>query len=240
MSFTYPVSLLQLEHLFLSLELTRLLDGDASVDLARLRAKLLDSLDDLHGLVVSNLAKDDVLAVEPRGDDGGDEKLGAVAIDVVSHDICKEGENNVRVLAGVGHGQETWLGVLQLEVLVLELLAIDGLAARALQPSHVSHISLHSNAFRALSDMSYVTTGEVTTLKHELRDDTVEPGAGIAEALIAGAQGAEVLGGLGNDVVEEVELDAAVGSAVGRLDVEVAVFQSICHQYRDRTDGTHT
>jgi hypothetical protein len=39
----------------------------------------LDELDNLHGLLVGNLAKDDVLAIEPRGDDGGNEELGAVA-----------------------------------------------------------------------------------------------------------------------------------------------------------------
>lgn len=40
-------------------------------------------------------------AIEPRGDDGGDEELRAVG-----------------VLSSVGHGKETGLGVLQLEVLV--------------------------------------------------------------------------------------------------------------------------
>lgn len=39
----------------------------------------LNLLHDRHGLGVSDLAEDDVLAVEPRGDDGGDEELGAVA-----------------------------------------------------------------------------------------------------------------------------------------------------------------
>lgn len=42
----------------------------------------------------------------------------------------------VRVLAGIGHGQETGLGVLQLEVLVLELLAVDGLATGALSSTY--------------------------------------------------------------------------------------------------------
>ena len=45
--------------------------------------------------------EDNVRAVEPAGDDGGDEELGAV-----------------RVLAGVSHGEDTRLGVLELEVLV--------------------------------------------------------------------------------------------------------------------------
>ena len=41
----------------------------------------LDRLDDLVRLdvAVGDTAEDDVLAVEPRGDDGGDEELGAVA-----------------------------------------------------------------------------------------------------------------------------------------------------------------
>lgn len=92
---------------------------------------------------------------------------------------------SLRVGASVGHGQQTGLVVLQLEVLVGELLAVDGLATGA------------------------VAAGEVTTLKHEVRDDAVEGGALVAEALLAGAEGTEVLGGLGDDVVEQVEGDAA-------------------------------
>lgn len=56
---------------------------------------------------------------------------------------------------------------------------------------------------------SYVATGEVTTLEHELGDDTVELGAGVAEALLASAESAEVLSGLGDNVVVEGEVDAA-------------------------------
>lgn len=40
----------------------------------------LNGLDDLEGLVVGNLAEDDVAAVQPGGHDGGDEELGAVAV----------------------------------------------------------------------------------------------------------------------------------------------------------------
>lgn len=40
---------------------------------------------------------------------------------------------HVRVGAGVGHGQDTGTGVLQGEVLIWELLAIDGLATSALK-----------------------------------------------------------------------------------------------------------
>lgn len=40
--------------------------------------------------------------------------------------------SNLRVGAGVGHGQQTGAVVLQLEVLIGKLLAVDGLAASAL------------------------------------------------------------------------------------------------------------
>lgn len=57
---------------------------------------------------------------------------------------------------------------------------------------------------------THVATGEVTTLKHELGDDTVELGARVAEALLASAESTEVLSRLGDDVVEELEVDAAL------------------------------
>ena len=56
---------------------------------------------------------------------------------------------------------------------------------------------------------THVAAGEVTALKHELGDDSVEFGARVAEALLASAQGTEVLGRLRDDVVEELEVDAA-------------------------------
>ena len=55
---------------------------------------------------------------------------------------------------------------------------------------------------------TYVTTGEVTSLEHELWNDTVELGARVAESLLAGAESAEVLDGLWDDIIEEVEVNA--------------------------------
>ena len=144
----------------------------------------LDGLNDVHAL--DDLAKDDVLAIEPAGDDGGDEELGAVGVGTA-----------------VGHGEEAGLGVAELVVLICELVAVDGLAASA------------------------VAAGEVTALDHEVLDDAVELGALVAEglpgaagALLAGAESAEVLGSLGDDVSEELEDDAASRSAADG-DVEV-------------------
>ena len=68
--------------------------------------------------------------------------------------------------------QKVLLGVLQLEVLIRELVAVDALAASA------------------------VALGEVTTLDHELLDNTVEAGALVAVALLAGSKGTEVLSSL--------------------------------------------
>jgi hypothetical protein len=61
--------------------------------------------------------------------------------------------------------EETLPGVLELEVLIRKLLAIDGFSA------------------------SSVSIGEVTALDHELLDDTVEGRALISIALLAGGQG---------------------------------------------------
>lgn len=49
--------------------------------------------------------------------------------------------------------------------------------------------------------------GEVTTLAHKVGDDTVERGALEPEALLARAQGAEVLGRLGHDVGAQLLFD---------------------------------
>jgi hypothetical protein len=63
-------------------------------------------------------------------------------------------------------------------------------------------VSFHS----VLTD---VTTSEVTTLQHELRDDAVERRALVAEALLAGAESTEVLGSLGDYIIVEIEVDAS-------------------------------
>ena len=137
-------------------------------NLARTRSSSFKSLDDVQGLIISNLAEDDVLVIQPGGDDSGDEELGTVG-----------------VWSSIGHGQKSWLSVSQLEVLIGELLTIDGLATSA------------------------VATSEITTLKHELWDDAVERGALVSEPMFfLVAQGTEVLDGTWDLLIEEVEVDA--------------------------------
>ena len=70
--------------------------------------------------------------------------------------------------------------MLQTEVLVLELVAVDGLAPGA------------------------VAGSEVSSLAHEVGDDAVEGGALVAEALLSGAESTEVLGSLGDHVIPQL------------------------------------
>ena len=93
--------------------------------------------------------------------------------------------------------------MLALQVLIGELLAVDGFATRALSPTSAS-------ASPGTAIVSYVAAGEVTALKHELRDDAVELGALVAEAVFAGAQLVEVSGRLGHLVVVELEAHVAL------------------------------
>lgn len=79
LSFPFPIELiLKTSTLLLG---TTVDDGglESCADLTTARAKGLEFLDDLHAVLISNFAEDDVLAIEPRGDNGGDEELRSVA-----------------------------------------------------------------------------------------------------------------------------------------------------------------
>jgi hypothetical protein len=71
------------------------------------------------------------------------------------------------------------------------------------QPFVVSSVPQHCAS-------TYIATGEVATLEHKVGDDTVETRAGVALLGIRlGAEGTEVLGRLGDRLIEELEVDAA-------------------------------
>lgn len=95
--------------------------------------------------------------------------------------------------------------MLECEVLVLELLTVDGLAASTLESQNLRIFASRGSQKTA----THVLAGEVTTLEHELGNDTVEGRALVAEAVLTGRELTEVAGGLGNDIVEELEFDAA-------------------------------
>merc|ERR1719480_366381 len=137
----------------------------------QLEVLILELVDNVHAL--DDLSEHHVLAIEPLGLSGAEEKLGTVGVG-----------------PSVGHGEDSRSGVLQLEVLILELVAIDGLAS------------------------SSVSGGEVATLAHEVGDDAMEGGSLVAVALLTRAQGAEVLRGLRDDVTSQLHDDFAHGSAI--------------------------
>lgn len=132
------------------------LDGDEWL-VAVVLWDVLDLVDDF--ITLDDFTEDDVAAIEPAGDDSGDEELRSVG-----------------VWSGVGHAQKSLAGVLQLEVLIRKLLAVDRLATSA------------------------VTLGEVTALNHEVTDDTMESRSLITESLFAGSESMEVFSSLWNSL----------------------------------------
>jgi hypothetical protein len=76
------------------------------------------------------------------------------------------------------------LGVAQLEVLILELVAVDRLSA-----STCTHLVLCK--LTGCRDSRTITSGKITTLDHEILDDTVEGRVLVAKALLASSQSAE-------------------------------------------------
>ena len=92
--------------------------------------------------------------------------------------------------------------MLELEVLILELVTVDGLST-----STYRKVSPHrSNVSRNLLT---ITLSEVTALNHEVLDNTVEGRALVAEALLASSESAEVLGGLGHRLAVQPDDDAS-------------------------------
>jgi len=171
------------------LKFTTTLNNDLLAGLSVLGSVGLDLLDNGHGVLVGKSAEDNVLAIKPLGLCCAEEELGSVG-----------------VWSAVGHGEDSWSGVLQVEVLVGEFLPVDALTSGS------------------------ILSGEVTTLAHELWDDTVEGGSFVSVSLLSGAEGSEVLAGLGNNVSVQDHVDSANWFTIGG-DVEVASFLSCwyCH-----------
>jgi len=150
--------------------------------LARLATLAADCLHFVQYIVTAlHNAEHDVLAVEPISFGGAKEELGAVSVG-----------------SSVGHAQDSLSSVFLGEVLILELVSVDGLAASA------------------------ILLGEVTALTHEAWDDAMEGRVFVSETLFSGAESSEVLAGLGRHVRVQLKDDAA-GRGTADLDVEVTV-----------------
>ncbi len=144
-------------------------------------------------VAIDNLAKDDVLAVEPVSSGSADEELRSVSVG-----SCIRHRQRSRAEVHAGTTAEALIG---------ETVPVNGLTASA------------------------ITTGEVTTLAHELRDHTVERRileperlARSADTLVANTQGTEVLRGLRNDIGEQLHGDSARGlTADGDVEVRLGI-----------------
>lgn len=101
--------------------------------------------------------------------------------------------------------------MLEREVLIGELLSVDGLATSALDRVLICEFA-QVRLSPIVSSNAYVVVGEVTALEHEIGDDTVETGSSVSVSLLASGKGAEVRGRLGDYIVVQLEADTAKGS----------------------------
>jgi hypothetical protein len=120
------------------------------LDAAGAGAGSLNGLDDTHTLVALDFSEDNVLAIEPAGDNSGDEELRTVATRVSESRSEVHSSQNSRVWASVGHREKTWADMLAREVLVGKLLAVNGLSASALKP-YVRIVHMMSLLFSRLT-----------------------------------------------------------------------------------------
>jgi len=81
-------------------------------------------------------------------------------------------------------------------------------------PLPIDGVSLLSPSATQIRKGSPLTPREVTTLQHELGDDTVERASFVSESILASCELTEVLGGFWDNAVVELENDAASGLAV--------------------------
>ena len=106
----------------------------------------------------------DVLAIEPRSLGSTNKELGPIGVGT-----------------SIGHAEDARASVLELEILVLELVPVDGLAAGA------------------------VVVGEVPTLAHEVGDHAVEGGTPVPESFLSSAKSAEVLRRLWDNIGSQLK-----------------------------------
>mmetsp|Transcript_60462 Transcript_60462/g.129689 ORF Transcript_60462/g.129689 Transcript_60462/m.129689 type:complete len:223 (-) Transcript_60462:13-681(-) len=161
----------------------RVMDGHGLLGRPTGSAHGLDLCDHIHAL--DHLAEDHVPAVKPRCLHRRDEELRAV-----------------RVWPSICHAENAWTGVLQREVLVGELLAVDALTASAVAP------------------------GEVPSLDHEVGDDAVELAALVVKrmagrglALVTRAKANKVVYRLWHGIAVEAD-GHTLGLIVPDLNVE--------------------
>ena len=81
-------------------------------------------------IALENFTENDVLSIEPASLALVFKQIVAAEGYILGDGGCDEELRAIGVLSGVGHAEKTFLAVLQLEVLILELFSPDRLAAR--------------------------------------------------------------------------------------------------------------
>ena len=71
-----------------------------------------------------------------------------------------------------------------------------------------------------------ISTGQISSVTQQVGDDTLEAGALVAEALLSGAEGTEVLRSLRDDVIAELNDDLPHWVSIGG---HVEVNSCFCH-----------
>lgn len=108
----------------------------------------------------------------------------------------------VGVWSSIGHGHNTGASVLQGKVLILELVAVDRLAASAIVVGKVSALKLKRWKKIVLANGAIFL---ITQSYHEIWNHAMKGGALITESLLASAKSADVLSGLGNNIVTKLK-----------------------------------
>lgn len=121
---------------------------------------------------------------------------------------CDEELRTISIFASVSHWQKVGHVVFPDEILVWEGPAVDGFAASA------------------------IVVREISTLGHEVGDDSMEMRSLISEAFGVCTKLSEVGGSLRDDVIEKLKDHFAAGLASCKVDFEEYIFESSCHQLK--------
>lgn len=135
------------------------------------------------------------------------------------------------------------------EVLVCEFLAIDGLATCALlspEKANVSTLMVGEKTEMFLSliwkagfpsitrmrgrerEFTYIATSEITSLKHEFGNHTMELGALVSETFLASTKGAKVFNCFRADMIVQDEVNSAFLFCSGESQHTRAFFFFLC------------